>query len=132
MTSDRLAIGTAVLRGLSNGVPGGGPTLSRRVDSGRRPPHSAALQTTTASPADLAQTPYVPGTPLSAALRQDIVRRYTVDQDSMTAIAAAIGCSYGAVHDALTRAQVAKRPRGGSRKRSQPAAEGPRPAEHRD
>jgi hypothetical protein len=89
---------------------------------------SADVGHTCAEPHPIAQLPFVPGTPLSPQVKQAIIRRYAVDRESMTAIATAIGCSYGAVHQVLTAAGAPKRPRGGSRKpatRTTPSTSGP-------
>jgi DNA-directed RNA polymerase specialized sigma24 family protein len=114
MTGDRLVIGTAVLRGNTNtgAAPDGERASARRGDERRQSPASEATAAAPAGPA-----PYEPGTPLSNEWRQDIVRRYTAAEESITAIAAAIGCSYGTVHTVLTRAQVPLRSRGGARSR---------------
>jgi hypothetical protein len=112
MTRDRLMIGTAVLRGYTGAASDTERASVRRGDERRPAPAAGPPAAGAASP-----VPYQPGTPLPDEWRQDIVRRYTAAQESIAVIAAAIGCSYGTVHNVLTRAQVPLRSRGGSRTR---------------
>ncbi|WP_460492976.1 helix-turn-helix domain-containing protein [Dactylosporangium cerinum] len=52
------------------------------------------------------------------AVRDDMIRRYVEDLQSIRQVAAAIGCSYGTVHLDLTSAGVTMRPHGGARRRA--------------
>ncbi len=56
------------------------------------------------------------GTRLPEDVKREIVRRYTADDESIRVIAAAIGCSYGAAHLALSTAGTSRRFRAGSRR----------------
>lgn len=58
------------------------------------------------------------GTWGTAEVRDDMIRRYVHDRQSLRQIAAELGCGYGTVHLILSTAGVALRPRGGSRRRT--------------